>query len=203
MEETNMSLDPETKSYIETVLTSSLKSSFGELRNYFDTLVTPISQRLDAFEVASVPQETPGELEGVKDDPLSKRLAKLESDLKAASEREAAREAEAQSLRFDKALSGSLTSKGNLVHQGIVSELLSNRLRNGALEKDGEWLTKDGLKLSEAVENFFGTPEGSHFLPSNNVEGSATPTQSFSPGGIKMSRKDVSLDEMMNNMSFN
>jgi hypothetical protein len=141
----------------------------------------------------------PAAQEQPKEDPLNSRLAKLEKQLKEATEREKARELEAQQLRFSNTLGSALAGKGNILHQKIVAELLENRYKSGAIERDGEWYTKDGSKLSEAVESFFSSDEGLHFLPSNHQNGTQTPTNK-QPATNSTDKAD--LDTMISQMVF-
>lgn len=111
-------------------------------------------------------------------DPLSARVKLLEAQIEQANKDKAAQEAASQDLRFSQTLSGEL-DKVNPLHKGVVTELLANRFRKDAVEKDGQWLSKDGKNLTEKVAEFFSTPEGSHFMPSNHVNGvGATETSS-------------------------
>lgn len=159
------------------------------------TIETQLKGAFDAYaeKLKPVTPETP------KEDPLNSRLAKLEKQLKESTEREKAREIEAQQLRFSNTLGNALAGKGNVIHQQLVSEILENRYKNGAFEKDGEWYTKDGSKISEVVESFFSSEVGLHFLPSNHQNGTQTPGTK-APSAPTTPVDD--LDSMINDMVF-
>ncbi len=53
----------------------------------------------------------------------------------------------------------------------LEQQLADAAAKQEAQEKDGQWLAQDGKTLTEAIEGFFKTPEGMHFLPSNHVNG--------------------------------
>lgn len=172
------------ESTLQAQLPTVLKGAFSEFNDHFE-------ERLKEYQAPSVQPEVD------TNDPLAKRLANLEKQLKEAQDREQARIKEAEELHFGNVLKDALASKGSVLHQGLVSKLLGYELRNGAVQKDGEWYTKDGLKLSEAVDKFFSTPEGLHFLPSNHQNGTATPTHKQPQGNQPVSTKDLSLDDML------
>lgn len=158
-----------------------------------------LETKLESAFSAYAEKLKPAAPEAPKDDVLSSRLAKLEKQLKESTEREKARELEAQQLRFSNSLSNALAGKGNVLHQRLVAELLENRLKSGAVEKDGEWYAKDGSKISEAVEAFFSSDEGLHFLPSNHQNGTQTPgTKTPSTPATPVD----DLDSMINDMVF-
>ncbi len=188
-------------------LPAIIKGAFGELQSHFSEQLKPISERLSAFEVATEPKDPQDSTElPQSNDPafqaLTKRLAKLEADNKALADKEQQRAKEAEQLHFDNTLGKSLASKGNVLHQDLVTEILATRLRNGAVQKDGEWYTKDGAKLSEAVESFFGSEQGLHFLPSKHQNGINTPLTRQPASSGKVDPKDLSVDDMLEDMSF-
>ncbi|MBW4558430.1 MAG: hypothetical protein KME59_21395 [Trichormus sp. ATA11-4-KO1] len=173
----------------------ALKGAFSEFESYFNEQLKPINDRLNQFEVASEPEPD-------NSDPVANRLKMLEAKLAESEAREQQRVKEAEDLHFSNNLKDALATKGNVLHQGLVSEILSRELRNGAVQKDGQWYTKDGSKLSEAVDRFFGTPEGLHFLPSQHQNGTGTPGLKQPPGNQPVNPKDVSVDDMISDMGL-
>lgn len=197
------------QSALDAALPATLKSAFGEFNKHLEEQIRPINDRLGQFEIAGTPKEISEEPEVTKEskDPafeaLTNRLAKLEADNKTLAEKNTQREQASQQLRFENTLGSALAGKGNVLHQQLVSEILSSRLKSGAVEKDGEWFTKDGSKLSEAVDSFFGSEQGLHFLPSNHQNGTGTPATRQPAANTKQNAKDMSLDAMLaDGMSF-
>lgn len=177
-------------------LPSVLKTTMTEFSGHFE-------QQLNEFAATLGPKEQPVESEipeALSNDPVAKRLAVLEAELKKERDERAKERLQAEELNFSNSLKDQLAAKGNVLHQGLVSKLLGYELRNGAKLKDGEWLTKDGLKLNEAIDHFFSTPEGMHFLPSDHQNGTATPVAKAptAPGGVGK----PSLDDMISNIAW-
>jgi len=96
--------------------------------------------------------------------PLSKRLALLETELATEKAAKAVREKENQTLAFKQSINDELGKVQGLQYSGVVHELLYNRLNDGFETKDNAIVTKNGRTLSEEVNTFLGTEEGKHFL---------------------------------------
>jgi hypothetical protein len=154
-------------------LPSVLKTTMTEFSGHFEQQLNEFASTLGSREpeVSQAPEISAADA----NDPVARRLAVLEAELKKERDERAKERLQAEELNFSNSLKDQLAAKGNVLHQGLVSKLLGYELRNGAKQKDGEWLTKDGLKLNEAIDHFFSTPEGMHFLPSDHQNGTATP----------------------------
>lgn len=170
-----------------------------EIQALIDSKFSALESKLDGAlsALADKKPETPTE---PSKDPLASRLAKLEKQLKEAQEREQVKEKEAQELRFTSALSNALGLQGSLLHSNLVQEVLANRLKNGAVEKDGEWYTKDGSKLTESVSEFLKSDVGTHFIASTHQNGLGTPSTKIPPVTPKPS--EATLDDMVSDMVF-
>lgn len=152
------------------LLKPTVDTLLSDVMSFMAESVTPLSDRIAEL---SQPKETPTEQpkeQSDSSDPMVARVKLLEDKLAQAAEKEAKQEAAAQDLRFSNSLNGEL-DKLSPLHKNIVQEILSNRIRKDVVEKDGQWLTKDGKTLSETVKNFFDSPEGQHFLPTNHQNG--------------------------------
>lgn len=179
---------------LEALLEPMQAAIISSLQEYVTQLVTPLQQRLDTL-AQEPPPASPGQPEGVES-ALDARVKSLENELKQAKEKEQLREAEASSSRFDKLLSDTLDSQQGLLYKPEVSELLAARIKSKAVEKDGQWLTKDGKTLQEAVIDFFKSDAGKHFLPANHQDGTGTPQ----PSGSRTQQPTVSLDQQLSEL---
>jgi hypothetical protein len=173
---------------LETLLEPMQAAIISSLQEYVTSLVTPLQQRLDTL---AKPQET----SKPEETPLEARLKLLETELSQAKEKETLREAEASSSRFDKLLSDTLDGQQGLLYKSEVAELLAARIKSKAVEKDGQWLTKDGKTLQETVSEFFQSASGKHFLPANHQDGTGTPQ----PSGSRTT-PTVSLDQQLSEL---
>jgi hypothetical protein len=215
---------------VSSALPEALKNSFSEFRAYFDDrlkeTIEPLQTTLDSIEFLDPEDlsigegskedtsgdqddtdnpdylETTENLETMTKDPtLNNRLKVLEAKLAEAEKREKAALAKEKDRRFEKLLNDTLTAKGDVLHSPLVAELLTYRLRGIADEtSEGQWLTKDGKSLSEAVEEFFSTPAGSHFIPSDHKNGLGTKKPSNIPSSTDIS--GISLDDMLSSGIF-
>lgn len=190
----------EIQAYINTAMTSGLKSALGEFKNHFAELVNPINERLSQFEVATAPLENPKDAasgatpsHNPETAALMERLAKMEKV-------EVARQAELRQMKLDNAL-GSAVGKHNPLHVDMVRELLANRYGAKAIEKDGEWYLPNGSKLNEEVDNFFGSDAGMHFLSNPSGQSLGT-TATKPPNAPQRGYKDLTAEEMLADMSF-
>lgn len=139
-------------------------------------LTTPPSfplNRGDARGEATKAQDPANKPQDKAELALEARLKTLEAQLKKEQDLRAAQEKQASSLRFDSNLSSTLDEM-KPIHKAMVQELLANRIKQDAVEKDGSWLTKDGKTIKEAITEFFGTDAGKHFLPSSHQDGAGT-----------------------------
>lgn len=171
---------------INSQLPTILKSAMTEFSGHFEQQLNDLAGSLQPQEPQGISEES--------SDPVAKRLAILEAELKKERDERAKERQQAEELDFGNSLKDLLASKGNVLHSGLVSKILASELRQGAKQKDGEWLTKDGLKLSEAVDKFFSTPEGLHFLPSDHQNGTSTPVTKL-PTGSPQGKPNI--DEML------
>ncbi len=152
----------------------------GDVTEFMNGVVSPLADKIETF--AATPKEElkdavdtettnePTEDSTMSNDPLMARVKLLEQQLADAAAKQEAQEKAARDMRFSSTLSAEL-DKLSPIHKSVVQELLANRLKGDAQEKDGQWLAQDGKTLTEAIEGFFKTPEGMHFLPSNHVNG--------------------------------
>lgn len=176
------------------VVKETMATFSAHFENELNTLAETVQTELEATKATTTTSETAADSQ----DPLAKRLQKLEKQLQEAQEREAVRLKEAQELKFSQKLSECLDSKGNVIHKGIVAELLRNRLKD-CQERDGEWYSKDGSKLSEVVSGFFESPEGQHFIPASPSSGTGTPVYRMP---AKSGNTEPTLDDMFAEMTF-
>jgi hypothetical protein len=186
-----MAIDQETKDYLDTALTSALKGSLGEFQKYFKEQLSPINERLSAFEAVTpaTPPASPGTPETPEstESALLARLAQLEAS-------ELSRVEELKQMKLDKAL-GDSVGKHNPLHADVVRELLATRYGSKAVEKNGEWYLPNGSKLSEEVDTFFGSEAGLHFLP--NPAGESLGTKATkAPAASGKAAKDITSDDM-------
>lgn len=177
-------------------LPSVLKTTMTEFSGHFEQQLNEFAATLGPKEVEQAPEMSATDA----NDPVARRLAVLEAELKKERDERAKERLQAEELNFSNSLKDQLAAKGNVLHQGLVSKLLGYELRNGAKLKDGEWLTKDGLKLNEAIDHFFSTPEGMHFLPSDHQNGTATPVAKVP--SVPSGSGRPSIDEMMSNVAW-
>lgn len=172
-------------------LPNIIKGSLTEFSNHFEGQLNELSASLDEK------LQEQGKNQESETDPTMARVLKLEQELQKAKEYQKQKEEEASQLRFSQSLSTALDAKGNILHKGIVSELLKNRMQNME-EKEGKWLSKDGSTLEEMVESFFSSEEGQHFLPSPMSSGTGTPVNKVNGIG----EQKVSLDDMFAQMVY-
>ena len=158
---------------IEKLLEPAIDGLLAEVRDFMNKRVGELDTRLGAVEKAKPTEATPEQSKSKSESALDARIKSLEDELKTEREARTNQEKTAASLRFDQTL-GKILDEHNPLHKGVVQELLANRLKQDAVEKDGAWLTKDGKTLTESAKSFFETAEGSHFLPSNHRDGSGT-----------------------------
>ncbi|MFB2876914.1 hypothetical protein [Floridanema aerugineum] len=174
-------------------------------------LITPLAARLETLEKNnSVPKQPEKKPEQPKEDKqdtkealvktLENRLKNLETELNKAKEEQKRRDAEAVSMRFDNTLLTAL-DKQPVLHKAVVIELLSNRFKNGALEKDGSFYTADGQTLQEAVDAFLTTEAGKHFLPAQSLpNGTGTPAPNKNkPGQQKITTAEALRQAFLSN----
>jgi hypothetical protein len=180
-------------STIEGILPTILKPALAEFTAHFQKVNKDIIDKLDSFEV--VADEQPKKVEGAND-PVAARLAKLEKAHSVLLEENKQKDLAAQRLLFENELSSTISSRSDVIQQNLLKEVLVNRLKDGAVQKDGKWLTKDGSLLTEAVTNFFGTEEGSHFIRSSHENGTGTQASKV-PTGTKKSMSEITVDEML------
>lgn len=165
-----------TKEEIEQIVKDALGQNKQDTEKLVGDLLKPTVDRLAALEKPQDPIKTPDKVNKPQDkaeSALEARLKTLEAQLKQEQDLRAAQEKQASSLRFDSSLSSTLDEMKPM-HKAMVQELLANRIKLDAVEKDGSWLTKDGKTIKEAITEFFGTDAGKHFLPSNHKDGAGT-----------------------------
>jgi hypothetical protein len=169
---------------IDKALGASLKSAFGEFRNYTAEQMKPLLAKLEEFEVA-------GSTPSAADEPVapgasSPEMSALMSRLATMEKQEQDRQAEVKAYKFSNDL-GSQVSKFSPIHGDMVKELLSSRYGSKAVEKDGEWYLPSGTKLSEEVDSFFKSETGQHFISNPAVGGgtqSSTSVQNAPKGKV-------------------
>ena len=165
--------------------------------------VDKLPERLDGFETllkelseVATKQEQAPETEEPVDDTVSKRIELLEKQLKDAQARDKEREKALAAKDYETTLT-SLIQREGLMYPKLVNKMLKQELQGAKLNGDF-YLLPDGRKLEEAVNAFFETDEGKHFLkPSNIPGGSDIPT----PDPALPSKPDfnsMSLEDMIN-----
>lgn len=165
-----------TKEEIEQIIKDALGQNKQDTEKLVGDLLKPTVERLSLLEKptdAPLPQDKGNKPQDKAELALEARLKTLEAQLKQEQDLRAAQEKQAYSLRFDSSLSSALDAMKPL-HKGVVQELLANRIKQDAVEKDGSWLTKDGNTINEAIASFFTTDEGKHFLPSSHQDGAGS-----------------------------
>lgn len=149
----------------------------ADIEQFIEKWMTPVVQQLhEAIQANKVELEASLKSKAIEpkaESAFEQRVKTLEKQLEEAAKKEQAQEKAAAGLRFDNALSSQLDTM-NPIHKSIVQELLSNRLKQDIVEKDGQWLTKDGKTLTEVTTEFFGSEQGLHFLPSQHRDGAGT-----------------------------
>lgn len=144
-------------------LQTDLTQSF---QTYIDTKLAPVEAQLVTLSKPPDPVEVP-ETSNPNLDARVKDLEKQLADATAKSEEQAKREA---SLNFDRELSKVMDSYP-VQFKDVAFEVVSNRIKSEAANTNGEWVTKDGKKLSEYVKEFTNSDFGKHLLPSNHTDG--------------------------------
>lgn len=187
--------EEQVKKLIDSALTAGLKQGFQEFREFFkgelQTSIKPIQETLAGYEVATEPQHQPSGDLPPEYSALIERLAKME-------QLEQQRQQELRDLKFNQFLNKSL-AQHNPLHSELVAELLTNRYKAQAIEKDGQWLLPNGSTLAEEVSSFFKSDTGLHFLPNPSQQGGELPES----GKPQTSGKaEPSLEEMLADMSF-
>jgi hypothetical protein len=125
---------------------------------------------------------------------LQERLAQMEK-------RDAEREEAAKAGRFKDSLRSAISPE-NPLHSSVVEELLSNRLK-GLIESDGAFISTKGETMTELVQQFFQSPEGSHFKPAKGKTTATQPTDSYQPSKEpSVAKQAPSLDDMLKDMVF-
>lgn len=155
---------------VEDLLKPTVDTLINDVRAYMSESADSLDKRLKTLEGS---KDTTNKPQDPAESALDARIKALEAQLRDAEDKRVAQEKQATSLRFDSSLSAVLDDAKPL-HKGIVQELLSTRLKQDAVEKDGSWLTKDGKKLQEAISDFFTTDAGKHFLPSSHKDGAGS-----------------------------
>lgn len=155
---------------VEELLKPTVETLIKDVQTFMSESADSLDKRLKTLEGAN---STPTKPQDPTESAMDARIKALEAQLKDAEDKRIAQEKQAASLRFDSSLSAALDDLKPL-HKGTVQELLSTRLKQDAVEKDGSWLTKNGQNLSEAISEFFTTDAGKHFLPSNHKDGAGS-----------------------------
>lgn len=190
----------EIQNYINNALASGLKTALSEFQEYFKAELGPVNERLAQFEEALTAPSDPGQpvnpatSQNLTDpDPASKVLMDRIAGLEKA---EANRLEELRTMKLDSALI-SAVGKHNPLHLETVTELLANRYKAKAVEKNGEWYLPGGAKLAEEVDSFFKSESGSHFLPNPSGQslGSASTNSKVAVGNKSL--KDLTAEEML------
>lgn len=171
-ESPKMQTQQDIEKMVESLLTPTVDALLSEVRTFMSSQMADVTSRLATIETAAKPAKTE-QPKGEADMTMENRVKLLESQLKAEQDQREAQEKASSGLRFDKSLSDALDEVAPL-HKGIVKEILSNRIKNEAVEKEGQWYSKDGKTLGEATKGFFSTDEGKHFLPSTGIPGAGT-----------------------------
>jgi hypothetical protein len=156
---------------LETLLQPTALQLTADLKQFLETRIAPIEEAI----AQPAKPEKPEKPEKPADpaNPLEARLMVLEQQLKEANEKQEAADRASAQLRFDKHLASVLDGFSPL-HKSLLQEVLSNRFKDSSTEQGENWLTKDGKLLSEAVKEYFSTPEGKHFLPPTYSDGAGT-----------------------------
>jgi hypothetical protein len=182
-------------------ISALIAASQADTQKTFEAMLEPVTQTLSQ-EIATFVTEqttalearlgaTPSAPDASPDTAVSARLAKLEIDLKAAVAARETAESDRQRSESRQALSREI-SGFNPLHSAEVQDLLAARF--GDLQaKEGAYLLKNGQTLTEAVQGFFGSDAGKHFLPA--VQGGAgTPAM----GANTQSGNKPDLDQLLN-----
>lgn len=185
----------EIQTYINDAMTSGLKGAFKEFRGHFQEQLSPIAERLNAFEAAGQQEPANGSVDAsgqsgsadAQTHALMERLAKMERQ-------EVERQEELRAYKFQGEL-GNTIGKHTPLHSDLVKEILSSRYGSTAVEKDGQWYLPNGSKLSEEVEGFFSSEAGQHFVP-NPSSKSAKVVNSGSVNNT-LPKGDVSAKDML------
>lgn len=143
---------------LQTELTSSFTS-------YIDTKLAPVEAQLVTLNTPPVSNDTSDTNPNL--DNRVKELEKQLSEATAKAEEQAKREA---SLSFDRELSKVMDGYP-VQFKDVAFEVVANRVKAEAANSNGEWLTKDGKKLSEYVKEFTSSDFGKHLMPANHQDG--------------------------------
>lgn len=155
---------------VEKLLEPVSATLIKDVQDFMKDTVKPLEDRLAGLEAPK--EEAPAP---TGDDPLSKRLQDLEKQL---ADQRAEKEAQDKAIaasQFKDAL-GKAVDVHNPKYRSEVLDILINRLQDGAVNKDGQWLTKEGKTLDEATASFFTSDFGKHHLQPSHREGADTPT---------------------------
>lgn len=175
------------------LLKPTVDTLLADVKTFMAESVSPLADRVEAIAQAPKEQSKEQPKEQSQDDPkdpLQARVKLLEQQLAQAAEKEAQAAKVAEDGRFSSTLNTEL-DKLSPLHKGVVQELLSTRLRKDAVEKDGEWLARDGKKLPEVIQEFFKSPEGMHFLPSSHTNGVGATESAAPKTGDKINMNDA------------
>lgn len=184
-------------------MADGLKTGLDSFRAHFDNTLVPFTSRLAEIEGFLTEPDTATE-SGVSpstepnNDMTNAAYKALQKRLEEMERKDSERETSAKAGRFKDELRKAISPE-NPLHSSLVEELLSTRYGN-LIEAEGTFISDKGEKLSELVQAFFTTAEGSHFKPAKSKPGTGevtTTTAEPKPG-----KATPTLDEMLRNMSL-
>lgn len=166
-------------------MAAGLKTGLGEFRSFFESKLKETIAPLEAkFKQAETVKTTEPKETSDSTKVLTERLALME-------EKDKQREQVAAKERFSKALRAAISPE-NPLHSTVVEELLSSRLSGLVEAEDGGFYNPAGIKLQELVQEFFASPEGSHFKPAKGKQGIGDPNP---PSGKPPQNKGTTLND--------
>lgn len=162
------------KELIASSITEGLKAHSKAL---LDDVTAYVENRVQLFEDSSISTTPPEAPKAPADNALTARLALLETELQNAKNDREQEAAHSRKMKFDSTVMSAIQGIPQVLHPDILSELMINRLSSGYTEQDGNFITKSGKTVTEAVNEFISTDAGKHFLaPTQQPTGSANPT---------------------------
>ena len=150
------------------------------LKDILGPMMAQLTKELE-FKMGQAIEQRFSEYQNSTDEPeneedeeeASPKVLALQKRLQAMEEKAKAQEAADAQAKADKYLAD-LVAEHKPIDNGLAEVYLKSQLGQ-LVDNSGEYLTRDGKSVKEAVKAFFQTPTGQHLLPSQMKPGSGVP----------------------------
>lgn len=167
---------PDIEKMLQTMLDNALEGIVTRLNSYVDQVTLPLNESVQQLSQQLSQQQPAQPSQEAQDDPVQARLKMLEEQLSQAEQRRL----DAEKQQLDTKRNGTLSALLNehqLVNRSVLEEYLGSKLSSAKYDNGtGEFLTKDGKKMKEFVNEFLSSDQGKHFLAADVPQGLGTKT---------------------------